>query len=120
MSVTGRPPEDYSGIIGAVVSGRIDRPMHSVHPRHPNIVYPVNYGCVEGVLAPDGEQQDVYVLGADGPIETFTGTVIAVYHRFDDVEDKWIVSLTGEDFSDEEILSSIRFQEQYFTGELFR
>ena len=106
--------------IGLTVSGKIDRPAGSSHPDHPDMVYPVNYGYVEGISAPDGEGQDAYVFGADGPLETFTGKVIAVWHRFDDVEDKWIVSLDGRDYSSKEIVETIHFQEQYFHGELLR
>ena len=106
--------------IGTVVRGKVDRPMGSAHPDHPEMIYPINYGYVEGILAADGEEQDVYVLGANKPIETFEGQVIAIYHRFNDVEDKWIVSLDGKNYSDEEILQSIQFQEQYFKGELIR
>lgn len=107
-------------IIGKTVKGIIDRPLGSRHPRYPDLIYPVNYGYVEGIFAPDGEEQDVYVLGSDRPLETFEGKVIAVYHRFNDVEDKWIVSLDGRDYTDEEILSAISFQERYFEGELVR
>ena len=107
-------------VIGSVVTGTIDRPIGSRHPRHPDMVYPVNYGYVDGVFADDGENQDAYVLGADEPIESFEGKVIAVYHRLDDVEDKWVVSVDGSDYPDEEILRVIRFQEQYFEGELLR
>ncbi len=64
------------------------------------------------------QDQDVYVLGTDEPIETFEG--IAIYHRFNDAEDKWIVSFSGSDYSNEEILQAIHFQEQYFEGELVR
>ena len=46
--------------------------------------------------------------------------VIAIYHRINDNEDKWIVSLDGSDYSDEEILKMIQFQEQYFEGELIK
>ena len=53
-------------------------------------------------------------------IDKFEGKVIAVYHRFNDVEDKWIVSLDGFDYSDDEILQLIHFQEQYYEGELLR
>ena len=59
-------------------------------------------------------------MGAEGPIENFEGRVIAIYHRSDDVEDKWIVSLDERDYSDEEILEAIRFQERFFRGELIR
>lgn len=113
-------PEGPDEIIGKRVKGRIDRPMGSRHPEYPELVYPVNYGYVEGVVAADGEEQDVYVLGADGPLEAFEGTVIAVYRRYNDVENKWIVSVDGRDFSDEEILEAIRFQERHFRGELIR
>ena len=37
-----------------------------------------------------------------------------------DTEDKWIVSLDGNDYSNAEILQKINFQEQYFKGELLR
>ena len=107
-------------VIGSMVTGTIDRPIGSRHPRHPDMMYPVNYGYVDGVFADDGESQDAYVLGADEPIESFEGKVIAVWHRLDDVEDKWVVSLDGSDLPDEEILRAIRFQEQFFEGELLR
>ena len=112
--------KDYSSIIGKTVSGTIDRPSGSRHPKHPDMVYPLNYGYIPGITAGDGDEQDVYVFGTDGPITEFTGKVIAVYHRFNDVEDKWIVSLDGEDVSDERILGDISFQEQFFYGKLFR
>lgn len=43
----------------------------------------------------------------------------AIYHRLNDNEDKWIVSLNGETIPEEEILEAICFQEQYFMGELY-
>ena len=107
-------------IIGKIVSGRIDRPVGSHHPRFSDMVYPINYGYIEGVIAGDGQEQDVYVLGTDKPIEVFEGKVIAVYRRFNDVKDKWIVSLDGSDYSDDEILQAIHFQEQYYEGKLVR
>lgn len=111
---------DYSDIIGTTVSGFIDRPLGSYHPRHPEMIYPINYGYVKDVIAGDGEEQDVYVFGTQQPIEEYIGIVIAVYHRLNDREDKWIVSLDKTDYSDEEILEAISFQEQYFIGELYR
>jgi len=107
-------------IIGKRVKGIIDRPIGSHHPEYPDLIYPINYGYVEGVMANDGEQQDVYVFGTEKPIETFEGKVIAIYHRYNDVEDKWIVSIDGKNYSDEEILKAISFQERYFKGQLQR
>ena len=109
-----------NSIIGKNIKGKIDRPIGSVHPKYSNMIYPINYGYVEGIFARDGEEQDVYVLGTNKPLQTFEGKVIAVYHRFNDMEDKWIVSLNGENYSDEEILNAIYFQEKYFKGELIR
>ena len=115
---TGRLP-DVSPLIGRSVSGHIDRPMGSRHPRM-GFLYPVNYGYVDGVTAMDGDEQDAYFLGVDGPVQTFAGKIIAVYHRFDDIEDKWIVTPDGRDIPDEEILRQIQFQEQFFHGRLCR
>ena len=111
---------DYSGIIGKTVRGTVDRPLGTSHPRHPEMLYPINYGYVEGVFAGDGAEQDVYLFGTDKALTYFEGKVIAVYHRFDDVEDKWIVSLDGEDITEEKILGDITFQEQFFYGKLYR
>lgn len=63
--------------------------------------------------------KSVYLLGVNEPLETFEGMVIAVYHRYNDVEDKWIVTPVGMDFSEEEILKAIEFQEKYFEGRLY-
>ena len=112
--------KDYSDIIGRTVTGTIDRPLGSTHPKHADMIYPINYGYVDGIFAGDGAEQDVYVFGTDKPIQKFTGKVIAVYHRFDDVEDKWIVSLDGRDIPDDRILGDISFQEQFFCGKLYR
>lgn len=96
------------------VTAHIDRPLGSRHPRHPDILYTVNYGYVPGVPAGDGDWQDVYVLGADRPLETFTGRRIAVIHRRDDAEDKWVLAPEGTSLTAEEIMAAVRFQEQYF------
>ena len=113
-------PFDYSDILGSTVECTMDRPMGTYHPRFPDIYYPINCGYVNGVMAGDGAEQDVYILGVDKPLETFTGKVIAVFHRHNDVEDSWIVAPEGIDFSDEEILRQIHFQEKFFDGELYR
>ena len=101
-------------IIGHTVKVTIDRPLGSCHPNHKDIIYPVNYGYIEGMMAPDGEEQDAYILGVNTPINEFTGQVIAVIHRYDDVEEKWVVAPVGMTFTKEEIIRQVHFQEQYF------
>ena len=96
------------------VTVTIDRPMGSVHPNYPTIVYPVNYGYVAGVFGGDGEEQDAYILGVDEPMVTFTGQLVAVIHRIDDNEDKWVVAPDGVVFTEAEIRRMTHFQEQYF------
>ena len=110
---------DYSHVLGTKVSGTVDRPMGSVHPTEPDLFYPINYGYVDSLIGGDGEEQDVYILGPDKPMQTFKGTVIGVLHRLNDNEDKWIVSPGGEPVSRETILDAIAFQEQYYIGELY-
>lgn len=102
-------------MIGKTVTVTIDRPLGSCHPQYSDLYYPVNYGYIAGVMAADGEAQDAYVLGVSQPLEAFTGTVIAVIHRLDDVEDKWVVAPEGMTFSKDEIIKQTHFQEQYFS-----
>lgn len=101
-------------MIGKTVTVIVDRPLGSYHPKHKDLYYPVNYGYIEGVMALDGEEQDAYILGVDKPVETFVGKVIAIIHRENDVEDKWVVVPKHLSFTKEEILKQVHFQEQYF------
>lgn len=96
----------------------IDRPLGSRHPAHPNLIYPVNYGYVPGYLAGDGEPQDAYVLGVSEPLERFSGQLIAIIRRLDDVEDKWVVVPPGLELTKEEIAAQTMFQEQWFRTEI--
>jgi inorganic pyrophosphatase len=58
------------------------------------------------------------VLGVDGPVREFTGIVIAIVHRYDDVEEKWVVAPEEMIFTKEEIERQVHFQEQYFKSEI--
>ncbi len=105
-------------MLGKTVTVKIDRPMGSYHPEHKDIYYPVNYGYIEGIIAPDGEEQDAYLLGVNEPVGEYTGIVIAVIHRYDDVEEKWVVAPQGMKFTKEEIKAQTYFQEKYFKSEV--
>lgn len=106
-------------VLEKTVTVIMDRPMGTYHPKHKDMYYPVNYGYISGIMAPDGEEQDAYVLGVDEPLQEFTGVVIAIIHRFDDVEEKWVVAPEGVMFSKEEIWEQVKFQEQYFQSEIW-
>lgn len=105
-------------MIGDIVTVTVDRPMGSCHPEHKDICYPINYGYIAGIIAPDGEEQDAYIIGVNTPVESFTGRVVAVIHRFDDVEEKWVVAPQDAIFTKDEIMEQVYFQEQYFNSEV--
>lgn len=104
--------------LGDTVTIKMDRPIGTVHPKHPDLVYPINYGYVPGLIAPDGEEQDAYVLGVDEPLTEFTGRLIAIIHRFDDVEEKWVLAPEGMRFTKEQVEEMTHFQEQYYQIEI--
>lgn len=104
--------------IGTLVTVIIDRMLGSYHPEHKDVYYTVNYGYIEGILAPDGEEQDAYLLGVDIPVEKYTGKIIAIIHRCDDIEEKWVVAPEEMDFTKEEIEKQVYFQEKYFESEI--
>lgn len=109
---------EINSVIGRTVTVTVDRPLGSYHPEYKDMNYPINYGYVEGIMALDGEEQDVYILGVDEVVEKFTGKIIAVVHRNDDVEEKWVVAPAGMTFTKEEIREQIHFQEQYFDSDI--
>lgn len=96
------------------VTVKIDRPLGSYHPKHKDLYYPINYGYVEGIIAGDGEEQDAYILGINEPLETFTGNIIAVIHRINDNENKWVVAKENTNYTVQEIEKQVHFQEKYF------
>ncbi|WP_019586833.1 hypothetical protein [Deinococcus apachensis] len=106
--------------LGQTVRAIVDRPLGSVHPRGPDLVYPVNYGEVPGTLSGDGQPRDAYLLGWDMAVREAEGVVTAVLLRADDVEDKLTVVRPGTHWSDAEIMKAIWFQEQYFRSHLVR
>ena len=105
-------------MIGSIVKVIVDRPLGNYHPKHKDIYYAVNYGYVPGVMAPDGEEQDAYILGVHEPVSEFEGKVIAIIHRLEDVEDKWVVAPKNASFTKEEIMQQVAFQEKYFQTEM--
>lgn len=105
-------------MIGNIVTVIVDRELGTYHPKHRDIYYPINYGYIEGIIAPDGEEQDAYILGVTEPVQQFTGEVIAIIHRKNDIEDKWVVAPQGMKFTVDEIKNQVYFQEKYFDFEI--
>lgn len=108
--------KDY---LGKIVNIVIDRPLGSTHPKW-NFEYLVNYGYLEGVIAPDKEELDAYVLKVNKPLEKFIGKVIAIIHRIDDDDDKLVVIPESETISDKEIEKMVEFQEKWFKHQIIR
>lgn len=79
-------------MVGDIVKVVVDRPLGSYHPKHKDMYYPINYGYIEGIIAPDGEEQDAYIIGVDEPVKEFAGRIIAIIHRNNDIEGKWVVA----------------------------
>lgn len=105
--------------LGQVVDVTIDRPIGYVHHKEKyDLVYPINYGYLPGILGGDGEELDVYVLGIDRPVESCRVRVIGIAFRKNDVEDKLIAAPEGKSFTVEEMQKAVHFQEQYYDTEI--
>ena len=97
--------------MGTQVTVTVDRP---VGYRHGSIAYPINYGYIPGTKAGDGEPQDVYILGVQEPLSTFTGRIIGAVRRKNDREDKLVAAPEGMIFHQGQIAEAVAFQERYF------
>jgi len=105
--------------LGKTITVTIDRPLNSLHPKY-GFKYEANYGYLEGITAPDGEDLDAYFLGITKPVEKGSGLCIAIVHRKDNDDDKLVVVPAGIEMTDEEIMKAVHFQEQWFDSELLR
>ena len=108
---------DLSHCLGKTFTATIDRPVGSRHPDW-EFEYQLNYGYIPGMAAPDGEEQDVYVMGIAEPVEFFTGVCIAIILRANDVEGKLVLAPDELLFSREQIAEEVAFQEQFFDSRI--
>ena len=104
--------------LGKTVNIKIDRPIGSIHPKHPELVYPINYGYIPNVFGGDGEELDVYLLGVDVPVKEYTARIIGIVHRHNDVEDKLVAAPEDFNFDQNKISESVSFEEQYYESEI--
>lgn len=104
--------------LGKTVRISIDRPIGSAHPKYKSLIYPINYGFISNVWSEDGEELDVYLLGVDKPKKEFTGKIIGIVYRKDDIEDKLVMAPEGMKFTQNEIAEQVYFQERYYEIEV--
>lgn len=100
--------------LGRLVHIEIDRPVGYVHHKEKyDLLYPINYGYIPGVLGGDAEELDVYLLGISEPVTEYDVRIIGAVIRTDDVEDKLVGAPDGMTFTKSEIEDAVRFQEQH-------
>ena len=111
--------DQVEGYMGKEVAIEIDRPIGYVHRKgEKTLVYPINYGYIPGVLGGDGEELDVFLVGVTEPVTKYTGQIIGIVYRADDVEDKLVMAPFGKSFSAEEIARAVYFQEKYYQSRI--
>ena len=101
--------------LGRTVEIAIDRPIGYVHAKKTyTLTYPLNYGYLPGVIGGDGEELDVYLMGVETPVSSYTARIIGVVHRENDEEDKLVAAPEGRVFHQGEIAAAVEFQEKYY------
>ena len=69
----------------------IERPRATAHPEYPSVVYPLDYGYVNGTRGGDGDALDVFVgQGTTGLV----GAILTTDHRQRDREAKLLYDCT--------------------------
>jgi inorganic pyrophosphatase len=73
----------------------IDRPRGSVHPRYPDLVYPLDYGYLEDTVTSDGGGKDFWIgEGDDRELRAIVCTIDLVKK---DVEIKVLIGCSETD-----------------------
>lgn len=106
--------------LGKKVQLEFDQPVGSSYAPHNIESYPINYGYVPGVSAPDGDDLDAYLLNVYQPLQKGEGVCIAIIHRLEDDDDKLVVVPEGTDLTDEEIIRQTNFQEHLYKSIIVR
>ncbi len=92
---------------------KIDRPTGSMHPDHPSIVYPIDYGYLPDTIGSDGQPVDVF----RGSAETgLVALIITVDHRKKDREFKLIYNCSPREIY--LVNGFINFDRSLMVGEL--
>ncbi len=72
----------------------LDRPYRTPHPDYPEIIYPINYGYVNGTTSTDGDEVDVFV----GSVESgLVGLLMTTDYGRCDREIKLLYNCTPEE-----------------------
>jgi inorganic pyrophosphatase len=74
---------------------RVDRPRGTVHPRHAEVVYPLDYGYIRGTQASDGGGIDVFRGSASGA--GVVGAYVTVDRHKRDLEAKILIDCTPDE-----------------------
>jgi inorganic pyrophosphatase len=73
----------------------IDRPKGSAHPRFPNIIFPIDYGYLDGTQSQDGGGIDVW--SGSAPHRKLTAIAVTLDTMKKDSEIKLLIGCTEEE-----------------------
>jgi inorganic pyrophosphatase len=73
----------------------IDRPRGSIHPRHPDTIYALDYGYLDGTTSGDGGGIDIW--RGSLPQLVATGVILTIDLQKKDSEIKLLLACTAEE-----------------------
>lgn len=94
---TKKDQDFWNEMAGLTTSRKIiiDRPKGQAHPQYPDLIYPFDYGYLEGTFSADGDGIDVWI-GSQGK-QTLTG-ILCTYDMLNcDAEIKLLLGCRHED-----------------------
>lgn len=80
----------------------IDRPAGSSHPRYEKIIYPLDYGYLEGTISGDSKGIDVWIGSGNSSLVTGIAVTVDAFK-----EDSEIKILLGCNSKDKELISQV-------------
>jgi inorganic pyrophosphatase len=89
--------EEFFQALEKLIEGNgitIDRPKGKAHPRFPDLIYPLQYGYINGTLSQDGQGIDLF--RGDDPSVGVVGVAVTVDNVKRDAEVKVLYRCTEE------------------------
>ncbi|HEY5269754.1 MAG TPA: hypothetical protein VII97_05420 [Anaerolineales bacterium] len=91
-------PDEFWQYLERLVAGSrviIDRPKGSQHPHYPDIVYPLDYGYLDGTTSSDGDGIDVWASASGS--RDLSAVILTVDLHKRDAEIKILLGCTEEE-----------------------
>ena len=112
--------DDLKDMIGKRIDVVVERQSADTTKSGPDYILSLGCGQIEGLRSIGGDPQEAYIICKERPSDIFSGKVLAVANRKDDLTDRLIVCDENENYTNADIRKMIDKSEQQHKYRIIR